>query len=301
MVLISAAGFATLAIFIKIAYAAGANITMILAARFALASFILWALLKPMGISPRVDKKTFLQLCLMGGLGYGSMSLLFALAVKCLPASLAEIELYTYPALVSILAFILGEERFTWIKGWALSLCFTGLLLILGVSFDGVSPLGLFFGLSGAIVYSVYIIISNRILKKTNSLVATTYVCTSAAVVFFISGLFTHSLTFHLPLSGWLSIMGIAFLATVVGILGFFVGLTRIGAANASIISTAEPLITVILSVLILGEHLTSIQILGAFLIIASIIALQVWSRHEPAPSRKNLNISFDSPQNKVG
>ena len=57
MVLLSAAGFATLAIFIKLAYAAGANTLTILTLRFTLASLMLWAILKPMGLSPRMDKR----------------------------------------------------------------------------------------------------------------------------------------------------------------------------------------------------------------------------------------------------
>lgn len=292
MVLLSAAGFATLAIFIKLAYAAGANTLTILALRFTLASAMLWAILKPLGLSPRIPRKVMFQLFLMGALGYGSMSLLFTLTVQYLPASLAEILLFTYPAIVSILSFILGEDRFTWIKGSALTACFIGMILILGLSFSGLNPMGLLTGLAGASIYSIYILVGNRVLKQAHSLVATTYVCSSAAAIFLLTSVFSGSLILSLPTNGWLSIIGIAFFATIVGILGFFMGLTRIGATNASIISTAEPVITVLLSVVILGEHLTGIQLFGAALVVASIVLLQL--SPQPATEEK---LAVPSPQ----
>ena len=295
MVLLSAAGFATLAIFIKLAYAAGANTLTILTLRFTLASLMLWAILKPLGLSPRMDRKTLFQLFLMGALGYGSMSLLFTLTVQYLPASLAEILLFTYPAIVSILSFILGEDQFSWLKGGALAACLAGLIFILGLSFEGINPLGLATGLGGAIIYSIYILVGNRVLKKAHSLVATTYVCSSAAAIFLLSSLVSGSLILTLPLNGWLSIIGIALFATIVGILAFFMGLTRVGAANASIISTAEPVITVILSVIILGEHLTGWQLVGAGLVVGSIILLQL----SPRPESEDTKAPLPASQNE--
>ncbi len=93
LVAASAAGFATLAIFIKFAYAAGANTITILAGRFILASICLTLILKRRNVSLAIDNGLKKRLFLMGGLGYGSMSLLFALSIQYLPASLAAMLL----------------------------------------------------------------------------------------------------------------------------------------------------------------------------------------------------------------
>lgn len=278
LVAASAAGFATLAIFIKFAYAAGANIITILAGRFVLAAICLALILKWRGIPLAVDKKLLRDLSLMGGLGYGSMSLLFALAVKYLPASLAAMLLYTYPAIVSLLSFGLGDEQYTWPKGAALTICFSGLFLVLGVSFENASLLGFAFGLGAAAVYSVYIVVGNRRLKQVDAMVTTTYVCASAALVFVLAGLLTGSFTWSLSYQGWLAIIGIALIPTIVGIMGFFAGMSRIGATSASIISTTEPVITVLLSVILLNEKITPLQIGGGVLILGGILILQLWA-----------------------
>ncbi|MDF2571771.1 MAG: carboxylate/amino acid/amine transporter [Sporomusa sp.] len=278
LVAASAAGFATLAIFIKFAYSAGANIITILAGRFIIAAVCLALILKMRGISLAIDKGLMKRLVLMGGLGYGSMSLMFALSIKHLSASLAAMLLYTYPAIVSMLSFVLGDEQYTWEKGAALAVCFSGLFLVLGVSFDDVSMLGFIFGLCAALVYSVYIVVGNRFLKNVDPVVTTTYVCASAALVFVLFGTVTGTLILNLSTQGWLAIIGIALLPTIVGIMGFFAGMSRIGATNASIISTMEPVITVLLSVALLNEKITPLQIGGGILILGGVLILQLWA-----------------------
>ncbi|WP_084574278.1 DMT family transporter [Sporomusa malonica] len=278
LVAASAAGFATLAIFIKFAYAAGANIITILAGRFVIAAICLALILRMRGISLAIDRNLMKQLFFMGGIGYGAMSLLFASSLKHLPASLAAMLLYTYPALVSVLSFGLGDEQYTWQKGLALAICFSGLFLVLGVSFDNLSMLGLVFGLGAAFVYSVYIVVGNRFLKNVNPMVTTTYVCASAAAIFILVGTVTGTLILNLSLQGWLAIIGIALLPTIIGIMGFFAGMIHIGATNASIISTLEPVMTVLLSVALLNEKITPLQVGGGVLILGGILILQLWA-----------------------
>lgn len=288
LVLLSAAGFSTLAIFIKLAYSAGANTLTILTLRFVLASLCLCLLLHFLKISPRIPIKTAVKLCLMGALGYGTMSLAFAASLQYLPASLSEMLLFTYPTLVSILSFLIGDEQFSWQKGASLTICLLGLFFILGVSFTGLSHLGIVLGLTSAMVYSCYILIGNRVLKDVHSLVATTYVSSAAAFAFGAYTITTGQLLLTLPLHGWLALIGTAIFGTILGILGFFAGITKIGAANASIISTAEPVLTVLLSVLVLGETLTLLQGLGGLLVIGSILLLQLCTDHADA---KNVNL----------
>ncbi|MPM76774.1 hypothetical protein SDC9_123773 [bioreactor metagenome] len=170
-------------------------------------------------------------------------------------------------------------------------MCFVGLFLVLGVSFGGVQPIGIMLGLGAAFVYSIYIVIGNRVLKAINSLLATTYVCSAAGIALLVVGWAGGYQSLDFDPRGWVDILGIAFLGTIVGILGFFAGMTRIGAANASIISTTEPVITVILSVLLLAEELTLLQIGGGFLIMAGIIVLQVWT-NDSAPCMESQQVA---------
>ena len=273
----SAAGFATLGILIKYAFAGGANISTILAGRFLIAGIFLLLVLRLRRIPLSISRKTACQLILMGAIGYGGMSMLYANSIHYLPASLTGMLLYTYPALVTLLAVLVGDERFTVYKAAALVICSVGLVLLLGASFEGVRLEGVLSVLGAAVIYSCYILVGNRILKNIDPMVTSLYVCTSAGLTFLLYGLASGELLFTMSPLGWLSILGIAVFPTLIAVIGFFAGLRLIGATNASIISMLEPLITVILSALLLGERITSLQGLGGGVLLLGAIILQLW------------------------
>ena len=75
--------------------------------------------------------------------------------------------------------------------------------------------------------------------------------------------------------AGWLWIAAIATLSTVLPIVTFMVGMERIGASTASIVSTVEPVVTVGLAVALYGEALGPLQVLGGALVLAAVVALQ--------------------------
>lgn len=275
-IMISATGSATLSIFTKYAFTAGANIITIISIRFLLAALFLLLVLKSRHISPFINFKLMVQLCLMGAIGYGGMSILFANSLHYLTASLTGMLLYTYPAMVTLLSFWVGDEQFSTGKMIALFICLAGLSLVLGVSSADAPLSGILSVLGAAVIYSVYIVISNRILKRVNPLTATTYICVSTGMIAFLYGLLDHSFIWHLPIQGWLAILGITIFPTIIGILCFFSGLNLIGPANAAILCTLEPLITVLLSIALLGETITYSQISGGLFIISGIIILQL-------------------------
>ncbi|QWV95562.1 DMT family transporter [Geomonas oryzisoli] len=280
----SAAGFATLGILIKSAFAGGANISTVLSGRFLLAAIFLFAILRARGVNCRLERKTAFQLILMGAVGYDGMSGLYANAIHYLPASLTSMLLYAYPALVTVLALIIGEERFNAPKGIALVVCSVGLVSLLGASFEGARLAGVLSGLGAAVIYSCYIIIGNRILKNIDPMVTSLWVCGAAGLASLCYGLIRGELVLDITPAGWLSIVGIAIFPTIFGVMGFFAGLRLIGATNASIISMLEPLITVLLSALLLGERITPLQGFGGAVLLFGGLILQLWgheARHE--------------------
>jgi drug/metabolite transporter (DMT)-like permease len=273
----SAVGFATLGILIKYAFAGGANISTILAGRFLIAAGFLLLFLRGRRISLAVSRRSAWQLALMGAVGYGGMSTLYANSIHYLPASLTCLLLYTYPALVTLLAVVVGDERCTIRKGAALVICSVGLVLLLGASFDGVRLEGVLSGLGAAVIYSCYIMVGNRILKNLDPLVTSFYVCTSAGLASLFYGLASGEFTLHMSPTGWFAILGIALFPTLIGIIGFFAGLRLVGASNASIVSMLEPLVTVVLSALLLGERISALQGLGGAVLLLGAVVLQSW------------------------
>jgi drug/metabolite transporter (DMT)-like permease len=74
--------------------------------------------------------------------------------------------------------------------------------------------------------------------------------------------------------TGWLGTGGIVLIATVIPVATFLAGLERIGPTNAAMLSTIEPLVTVLLAWMIFGERLQPITALGGALILFAVVLL---------------------------
>ena len=66
----------------------------------------------------------------------------------------------------------------------------------------------------------------------------------------------------------------IALVSTALAIVTFFAGLKKIDPANASMISTLEPVVTIMLAVFVLGEAMTIPKILGGIMILVAVVLL---------------------------
>jgi len=275
LIALSASAFGAMAIFARFAYAAGADVYGLLAVRFGLAAAALIVVMRARGVAlpswPRVA-----GLAAMGGIGYVAQSFCFFTALNHAQASLVALLLYLYPLFVTLLAAVFLKERLSTATVLALLLCSAGAGLTVGGG-QG-SALGIGLGLAAALIYSVYIVVGARLTAGINPLATTTVVCTAAALVYGAVGLLRASAgtppQFPAEAGGWLALLAIALLSTVLAILTFFAGLQRLGAAQASMLSTLEPVVTVALAALLLGEEVGWTQAAGGALILAGVLWL---------------------------
>ncbi len=273
--LVSGASFGALAIFAKFSYAGGANIPSVLFLRFFCAALIFWIYFLLKGEKIAYERIVIVKLLLMGALGYGSMSAFYLLSVSRIPAALTGVLLYLYPAMVTIVTVMLRQERFNLYKGVALAATFIGMLLVLGISFKNSDMLGIIYGLCAPCVYTVYIVLGSRVVKPLDPLRATMYIMTGAAIAYTCFGLFSGALSFSFSPFTWLMIAGIILISTILAVVCFWWGVALVGPSRASIISTVEPLVTVILAWVAFGEVLTGVQLVGGGLIMLGVIIQQ--------------------------
>ncbi|AFQ44101.1 EamA family transporter [Desulfosporosinus meridiei] len=284
LILISTFGFSLYPILGKVVFGGGAGLSTVLFVRFSIASLIFWAITIWREGFPRMPLKTWLILWGMGGVGYSMMAGLYISSVLYIPASLAALLLYAYPVIVTIIAVLTKQEEFSLLKLAGLIIATFGLVLVLGIALEGINYLGVILALSAAFVYSFYIIVGNKLLKTTTPLVSTSVISTSAAFTYGLIGLPIGGTTWNLSWGTWLGIGGIVLFSTILAMLTFFEGIKRMGPTSASIISTTEPVMTVILAVVIFNENITLWQALGGgFVIMGGILAVL-------SPARKRIS-----------
>jgi drug/metabolite transporter (DMT)-like permease len=260
----SAAAFGAMAVFGKLAYAAGVGVMTLLVVRFVLATLVLWAIYaarRPAAALPR--GRGLLVALGLGAIGYTAQSARFFSSIHRIDAGLAALCLYVFPALVTIGAVMLGRDRLDGVRTAALALAFAGLVLVLFVGGESRDGLGVTLALGAAFAYTGYILVSETALTRTEPLGLSALVCTGATASFVVAGVASGSLAFGFDAIGWLWLAAIAVVSTVAAIVLFFAGLSRVGPSRASIISTVEPLVTVVLAFIVFGEQLTAPQLAG--------------------------------------
>jgi drug/metabolite transporter (DMT)-like permease len=286
--LVSAVGFGCMAIFAKDAYKQHLGITSLLALRFALAALIFWAIARARGPIVLPPRRVLLAAFGLGAIGYAAQSGLYFGAVKRMDASTTALLLYTYPAIVFIAALALRREEPDRRKLAALGLAIAGTALVLigGSGSGSFESVGVIMALAAAVAYSTYILVADTVVPKIDPFLLSALIATGGAVTFWLTGLIHGGLTLSLPAHGWLDIAGIVLVSTVLPVVTFLLGLARVGAATASIVSCFEPVVTVSLAMLLYGERLGPAQLAGGALVLCAVILLQAKVRGDGAPAQ---------------
>jgi drug/metabolite transporter (DMT)-like permease len=100
---------------------------------------------------------------------------------------------------------------------------------------------------------------------------------TATAVAWWVWALAVHNpvLPSEIPTDAWLPLVGVGIVSTAIALQAFYAGTRRISAAQASLVSTVEPIYTIILASLLFGETLTPIQLVGGALVIGGVLIAQ--------------------------
>jgi drug/metabolite transporter (DMT)-like permease len=267
LVAISAAGFATIGLFARVAAARGASTLSVLALRFLLAGALLGLVMRHRCL-PWPRGRELAGLVLLGALGYTGQSFCFFSALHHLTVGLTVLLLYLHPALVLLASAVLGRQRLTLRKASLAAASFAGILLTVSNDLAG-TPVGLAFGIGAALIYTNYILVGEHLTPRTGVIPAATVIVLSAAVMFSL-GTLAEGVRWPGTIGGWLAVAGIAMLGTSLATVTFFAGVQRIGAGDAATLSTLEPVVALVLAFVFLGEQLGAVQLAGALLVIAS-------------------------------
>ncbi|HEY69864.1 MAG TPA: DMT family transporter [Anaerolineae bacterium] len=279
---ISAAGFASLTILSKSAMAMGLSLVKILIIRFALAAILLWIYIAARrGRAVFPGWKITLTLLALGTFGYALQSSLFFTGLQRISASLTSLILYAYPVFVALLDWIFNRKVPTWRSWIAMVVAFAGVLLTVG-------PEELFSGeigndivgagavLLGSAFYAAYLVAVARVSPRAGTLVSTAWVCAGACIGFMLVGDFLPALqgSFNMQSVGFATAMAV--IGTIIPLGAIIAGMERVGPLVGSLIATLEPVFTVLLAMLLLGERLNLLQAAGGGLVLLAVILLNL-------------------------
>jgi drug/metabolite transporter (DMT)-like permease len=305
LVLVSACAFGSGALFGKPAYATGIDWLVLSAWRFlfgAAASWLWVAISRERRAGLRGLDRPAIAVALALGLLYLGNSGAYYAGLESVDASVAALIVYIYPALVAVLTLRVGrplEGRRAW---GALALALAGVALAVGGIDTGTAPPlgGLLLIVASPVIYSIWIVLAARLSGErrrsdqapANGSVGDAIGAASALMMTATAGCYwllavisgRAVLPGSIPTAAWPDLLGVGLVATFVAIQTFYAGTRRIGAAQASLISTIEPIWTISLAAVLLGESLRPIQLVGGVFILTGVVIAQTGPSRAETP-----------------
>ncbi len=280
LALVSAISFSTLGLFARLAYSQGMAPSQALAWRFSLAAAVLWAYLLGRGAQRRPARE-YRNAVLLGLFGFAPQAGLFFLTIQYLSPGIASLLLYLYPAFVVIFSLIFLGNRPRPAQIAALLLSGAGCVLTLW-SRGSYPAIGYALGLSVALSYAGYLVIGERVMKGVDPIFMTANLMATSAVVYWIITVAGGTIMLPSTPAVIAGVVGIALVGSIIPIVTLFAAIKRIGSADTSLVSTIEPLFTVMLSALFYGERLSALQLGGGAFILAGVLVINIPGRKKP-------------------
>lgn len=272
-IILSGVCFGFLGIMGKSSYEAGLSPGELLAIRFSMASIVLFFGIKVFSKqSLKLNLRTWRWTALLGIFGYALFSSCYFYALKGLSASLTVLLLYSYPIYVLLGSWIFFKEKIQLYKAMAVPIALIGLGMTTWGQFQISEPTALFFGFMSAVLYALYVLFSGRYLKDANPLV-------SSAWIQFFAGAFL--ILWHIRPSfdllnkvenASVSLILLILVGTIAAMSLFLAGLKKVSSWEASLLSTTEPIVGVLVGVFWLNESLGWLGYLGAVIVLISLV-----------------------------
>lgn len=252
--------FSTKAILVKLAYQYNIDAISLLNLRmiFSLPFFLGVAIFSKKNETSSISGSDVFKICILGVLGYYVASILDFEGLKYITAGLERLILFIYPTIVVVISAMVYRKSITKVQYIALTLTYIGVAIAFSYDLnmstqkDVVKGATLIFFC--AIAYALYIFGSGRMISRIGTLRFTAYAMTVSSIVVIVHSWISNGEIFvSFPVEVYILSIMMAILATVIPSFMISEGIRRIGADNASIISSVGPISTIILAYIFLN------------------------------------------------
>ncbi len=284
---------------------AGVDWIAMLVWRFLFATLVSWAWLlaqpRARAALRELDRQTVARLLFTGAFFVINASVYYA-AIERIDISLVALLMSAYPALVAVLSLRLGykfQGRLAW---GSLAIVILGTVLTIGGIKPNTDRGGIVLALLAPVFYTVYIVLTAWMAgerpgqtadmrshgrgAEVSPPVAGAVMMTGTWLATMAVGLAAREplLPTQVPAAAWPGLVGIGVFAAAIAIQAFYASAARIGAAQASLMATVEPVVVIVLGITFLNETFSPIRALGAAIVLAGVLLAQFATPSESRP-----------------
>lgn len=218
----------------------------------------------------RIQSKDLLPVLAFGVVGISLFYGGYQMAIRTGGAALAAVLLYTAPAIVAVLSWLILKEPMDKIKIGAVILTLAGVALI---SVQGgsvhITGAAVFWGLLSGLTYATYYIFGKLYLGRYSTPTLFLYALPVGAI-----GLFPFVNFAQKTQAAWIALIFLSIASTYVAVMVYYAGLKRLEATRASVVATIEPVVAGFVAYIWWGEKFGWLGYVGAGLVLAGVVLM---------------------------
>jgi drug/metabolite transporter (DMT)-like permease len=271
---LAAVSFGCSDIFTKLALLSGMDALTLAAYRGVLGTLFVLAWLRAAPPRRTHSKRQRLIALGVGLLFAANLYLLFA-AIRMVAVPIAILSYFVYPLLTGIVGAAIGLERLPLVSAAAAVVALLGLALMLGADTAHLAWLGVGLAIGAACCRVATLLVTRAALSQADSRLTTWYSMLSSTAVLLAASVVLGAPTLPQTGAGWVGFFGVCVCSTI-SILALFASTVRIGAFRTALIMNLEPVVSTLLSIVVLHEVLAPLQFLGGAIMVLALCAFQV-------------------------
>ena len=244
-------------------------------------------------------ERAHLPFMMLFGLGVVLFNLTWTLSVVANGPSIATVIVYSSVPFTAFMAYLFNWESVRLPKIIAIAITLMGCAMVsLTSTTIKINWGGLMIGLLSGLTYAAYTLLSRKAGQKgINPWTAFIYSFFFGTIYMGLVNLFPikfitgqaaspSAMILNLPLMGWVTLIGLAVISTIIGFGAYNTSLVHLTASTANMFLTLEPIITAVFAFFLFHERLTSTQLLGGLLVVTAVLWIR-WYEGQVATKQK--------------
>jgi drug/metabolite transporter, DME family len=230
----------------------------------------------------RLPLADFRRMFVLGILGVAASNYLYYLAIQRTNVATAIILQYTAPILVLLYTVARGLQKPTMQRVGAVALAVTGIALVIGIFGSGgfrLDAIGVLAALGAAFSFAFYNVGGHSILARYDRWTVLLYVILSASLFWMVVNPPWKIAAAHYSAGQWLFLLVFSLISVLAPFALYFAGLQHLEPTRAIVVSCLEPVFSIVIAALTLGEVMKPLQAVGIALVLVAIVVVQLPDR----------------------
>ena len=262
----------------KIAYNSGASVALTIFLRYAVASIIILPFIPYQKNLLEIFKKN-LKYFLSISAGSILLTLGLLTSVIFIEVSLTILIFCLYPIYVLLFSIIVDKEKISLAVKILFFVTFLGIVLVIGPSFKVINIIGILLAFLASLGSTSMIIVNQKMsIKGISPIPINIFINVFNTIFFFVILKIFFSLNFNFDINIYLLIL-IPSVCYSFALLSQLIAIPKIGQSYTALFLYLEPVVGVLGAVFLLKENLETYQMIGASIVIISLLSASFISR----------------------